>query len=495
MEVRKQMLPKKLIREEEERQREEKQNREKAVQPLALGAVNGAAKGVAATRQWQMVNRSDKPKAAIPKAVEPVVQPVKVQKKAAPQPNPMSAYDPLVKIAKSLPTISPAHQLAQKPVFNNRDGAKLYDALSRQLDAQGMAAIDSYYAGQVGTRLKARGVQNPSNALTQGLAQAWMGRRPEGERWNAVMNYPLSGAVLEELLALRPGLGNMSPGDLNRMINDQYRQTLDEKLSPEDRARAMNRLGIYEKEALVNRGMTAEEVEAIKAGKRSAGAEPLKMAADEEPDIDLRKQLSEQPQDESIEQMMEEMESALSDYDREQGIKVVEVEGNVYYDYTEPINQLLEQSLGEFKTHDVKGAPLKDYKTILDKLLWFRAQVDNGMPWDLKVDEPWKQQFGELRMPAFGDEFYFRGEKITRENLGNLTYGYLGSVMGVPPDFLYGMGGAANKVATDPQNRSLVYWFNEAMKAGEEKEYLDGPNDYPFVKLGVAMYQEDFETE
>ena len=74
MEVRKQVLPKKLIREEEERQREEKQNREKAVQPLALGAVNGAAKGVAAARQWQMVNRSDKPKAAIPKAVEPVVQ-------------------------------------------------------------------------------------------------------------------------------------------------------------------------------------------------------------------------------------------------------------------------------------------------------------------------------------------------------------------------------------------------------------------------------------
>lgn len=68
MEVRKQVLPKKLIWKEEEREQEEKQNREKAVQPLALGAMNGAAKGVAAARQWQMVNRGDKPKAAIPKA-------------------------------------------------------------------------------------------------------------------------------------------------------------------------------------------------------------------------------------------------------------------------------------------------------------------------------------------------------------------------------------------------------------------------------------------
>ena len=277
MEVRKQVLPKKLIWKEEEREQEEKQNREKAVQPLALGAMNGAAKGVAAARQWQMVNRSDKPKAAIPKAVEPVVQPVKVQKKAAPQPNPMSAYDPLVKIAKSLPTISPAHQLAQKPIYNNRDGANLYNALSRQLDSQAMDTINGYYARLAGDKLRSRGVKNPSGALTAGLAQAWMGRRPEGEMRKAVLNYPHSGAVLEDLLAMRPGLGNMAREDLERMISDQYRQTLDDALSPEDRARAMNRLGIYEKEALVNRGMTQEELEKIKA----AAPERMLLSANE----------------------------------------------------------------------------------------------------------------------------------------------------------------------------------------------------------------------
>jgi len=130
MEVRKQVLPKNLIWKEEEPGQEAKQ-KEQAVNALAQGAVNGAAKGVAAARQWQMVNRNDKPRAiAAPKAAGPVIQPVKAQKNAPPQPNPMSAYDPLVKIAKSLPTISPANKLAQEPLYNSRDAANLYNALS-----------------------------------------------------------------------------------------------------------------------------------------------------------------------------------------------------------------------------------------------------------------------------------------------------------------------------------------------------------------------------
>ncbi|MBQ2701143.1 MAG: hypothetical protein IJF65_08335 [Clostridia bacterium] len=415
----------------------------------------------------------------------------------SPAPNP---YEPLVQLAKQLPANTPAHQLAQKPIFNNRDGSNLYNALSRQLDAQGMATIDGYYAGLEGDKLKSRGVKNPSNALTAGLAQAWMGRRPEGEMWNAVLNYPDSGAVLEDLLALRPGLGNMAPGDLNRMINDQYRLTLDETLSPEDRARAMNRLGIYEKEALVNRGMTQAELEAVKAGKRAAGTESLKKMTSVESDADLRKQLGERAQDESIEQKLEEMESALSDYDREQGIKVIEVDGNVYYDYTEPINRMIEATVGDLQDRWVGNIPLDGtLPASLKNLLWFKDQMNHDGPWDLKENDPWKNMFDELRMPLYtgkedsDEKFIFRGQEISREDLGNILYGYMGRAMGLPPEILYGMGGAVKKLPADASTMDYIMGLSAALKAGEKGTYNDDANDYEKIRLGIALFEQDRE--
>ena len=260
MEDRRTALAKKLIwRKEEEAKQGAKQSQGKAVIPMAPGVANG----VAATRQWQMVNRNDKPK-TVTKTAEPVVQPIKAQEKAAPQTNAMSAYAPLVKIGRSLPTISPAYKLTQEPLYNSRDAANLYDALSRQLDEKAMDTINGYYARLAGEKLKGRGLKNPSGDLTLGLAQAWLGRRPTGAALDALMHYPDSKQVLEELLGVKPGLGNMSPRDLLEMINYEYQRTVDETLPLEDRARAMNRLGIYEQEALVNRGMTQEELEGVK---------------------------------------------------------------------------------------------------------------------------------------------------------------------------------------------------------------------------------------
>ncbi|MBQ2699991.1 MAG: hypothetical protein IJF65_02430 [Clostridia bacterium] len=368
----------------------------------------------------------------------------------APRENP---YEPLVQLAKKLPANTPAHQLAQRPITTRQEGINLYNALSPKLDSHRRRTVDHYFASLAGQKLKNIGIPQPPRDLTHRLSQVWLGQNPEENARTIMQKYPYSQGVLEEVM--------------------------------EDRDASSTPIA-YEMKTSANHGMT-EELKESRAGKTRPDEEFFETSA-----YDAQNRAA------SIDSKIPDndwlvKESALTDYDKQQGIKVIEADGELYYDYTEPINRLLERSLDAFKSSNVKGLPPKDFMIVLDRLLWFKDQVDNGMPWDLKVDEPWKQQFGDLQMPAFGDEFYFRGKRITRENLGNLTYGYLGSVMGVPPDILYGMGGAVHMKASDTEDRGLVYWLGEALKAGEEHEYLDGKNDYLFVKMGVEMYQSDFK--
>ena len=60
--------------------------------------------------------------------------------------------------------------------------------------------------------------------------------------------------------------------------------------------------------------------------------------------------------------------------------------------------------------------------------------------------------------PGSSEYFFFQGQYITREELGNITYGYLGSVMLIPDFILYIGGGvaAAGDILLNPIKETLV---------------------------------------
>lgn len=195
------------------------------------------------------------------------------------------------------------------------------------------------------------------------------------------------------------------------------------------------------------------------------------------------------------------MEDQLSDDDKKAGITVKTVDGACYYDYTDVVMNRLDEVLPEFQDNyvtflrnyfDTDGTGTYDELKevpIVDKLMFFTMQVNHYMPWDIKRDDSWTQQFGDIRMPYYGNErepeqVLFRGEQVTREDLGNITYGYLGSAMGIPDWMLY-IGGGVAKQGMDILKPSAFL-----------NGYLgDDPNDHRSILKGIEYYYEDHPNE
>ena len=103
-------------------------------------------------------------------------------------------------------------------------------------------------------------------------------------------------------------------------------------------------------------------------------------------------------------------------------------------DYTELIMSKLE--IAE------KQKPLSIMHNYFPEVLMrFYSMVTHGGPWDLKVDESWKKTISSDKMPTFGfpgntEYFFFQDQYVTREDLGNITYGYLGKAFGIGDELL-----------------------------------------------------------
>ena len=198
----------------------------------------------------------------------------------------------------------------------------------------------------------------------------------------------------------------------------------------------------------------------------------------------------------------------LTETDKKAGLKVVEKDGQFYYDYTDVVMNRMKEVLPDFyarkvlsyedyvdkftlKVNDkypIGSEPTVTdyYENVLGKLAFFFFQVTHGAPWDIKRDDPWRMQFGDIKMPYYGvkkEEFLFQGELITREDLGNITYGYLGSAMGLGEITLFWGAGVAN-------NWVNAIFYGKAYDP--EENYGDDPEDLDFVKKGIQMYYEDY---
>lgn len=193
----------------------------------------------------------------------------------------------------------------------------------------------------------------------------------------------------------------------------------------------------------------------------------------------------------------DEMMADLSDYDKECGITLVYIDGKWYYDYSTPINNRLKESLEEFQKHHVSSYeeyiekygtifytpdPLSWKAGVLGSFWWFRDQVNHNAPWDIKREEPWQTQFGDMRYPDADETVIVNGEKMTREDMGNYTYGYLGSAMGIDDTTLYWGGGVA-------KNGMSSIFGDEVY---QPPYYGDDANDHIMIEKGINAYCEDY---
>lgn len=204
------------------------------------------------------------------------------------------------------------------------------------------------------------------------------------------------------------------------------------------------------------------------------------------------------------------MMSKLSKEDIAAGITVIKIDGKYYYDYTTVVMNRLNEVLPDFYNHDIPtyeeyidkyslklfgkwivSVPGYDEYSaaVLGNLWFFYDEVTHGAPWDIKRDDPWKQQFGDIRMPYYdgnplkSERFAFRGEIVTREDLGNITYGYLGSAMGIGDVTLYWGGGVAAQ--------GLKNIFSEKVRDAS-KYYGDTEEDHHAIKKGIDLYYDDY---
>ena len=119
-------------------------------------------------------------------------------------------------------------------------------------------------------------------------------------------------------------------------------------------------------------------------------------------------------------------ESFLTDQDREAEVGIAIMDGKLYYDVTTPMTKLF---------HNAKKLA-EDKRWALNKMFWFKDQVNHNADWDIKRSDPWSKSVGTTYPGAHDAQIYFNGEYTTPEILGNLLYGYAGSAAWISEDML-----------------------------------------------------------
>jgi len=100
------------------------------------------------------------------------------------------------------------------------------------------------------------------------------------------------------------------------------------------------------------------------------------------------------------------------------------------------------------------------YGEVMPALLWFNNQVKPIARWDLKAEESWGLVFGNsIKYYSQDFNFIYRGEIIDSEDLGNITFGYLGSAMAFSLDTLeFGVWLAGDAAKEGERDSEMIKW-------------------------------------
>ena len=162
-----------------------------------------------------------------------------------------------------------------------------------------------------------------------------------------------------------------------------------------------------------------------------------------------------------------------------------------YPDYTEMIDEWMYGKEAEFQRivdesfpDPIDGNPCVD---LITPTVWFYNQVKDGGPMDIKRKDSWDKAF-----PGYDAEiFVYRGEVVDRGMMGNITYGYVGSVI-FSEEILDVGGGLVETKNRDKTGEGLV----GIIKAGYAvflPNHGEAPEDIVDIGKGVKMYEERYK--
>ncbi len=152
------------------------------------------------------------------------------------------------------------------------------------------------------------------------------------------------------------------------------------------------------------------------------------------------------------------------------GIEIVTWGLKQYKDVTRPIDRALIENVGVFEKN--RRNPI-----------WFYKQVKNNSPWDIKRPDSWNATIAVGTYPGSATTpVVYRYMLTSPEGLGNITYGYLGTVAGFSEaELLAGGDAAANGVGI----RSLKGIYNGI--AGVIKQ-ADSEEDKANIRQGIRWF-------
>ena len=141
-------------------------------------------------------------------------------------------------------------------------------------------------------------------------------------------------------------------------------------------------------------------------------------------------------------------------------------------DYTNGINEWLYKKEADFQNSRSKWG---DEIT----LIRFYNEVKTGGPMDIKERKRWNEAFNTDNMPFPNGFFVYNNQVMDAGTLGNITYGYIGTSLGYPPEILYYGGGFANV-----KNMGTEYFAIWPLLPN----YGDAPEDIKAIRDGIDLY-------
>jgi len=162
----------------------------------------------------------------------------------------------------------------------------------------------------------------------------------------------------------------------------------------------------------------------------------------------------------------------LTKEERTAGVLASRIGGKLYKDFSNPMNTALKNAETEFG-----GKFRLNYG-------WFISQVDHGKPWDIKLRDPWNNKIGAGTFPGQQTSIVVNGQITTPHELGNMTYGYLGTALGLTQlELLSGGDFAAGSYGKS--NAWTKFWGG----VGGVLTRADSPEDKIEIKAGIQWYK------
>ena len=131
----------------------------------------------------------------------------------------------------------------------------------------------------------------------------------------------------------------------------------------------------------------------------------------------------------------------------------------VLRDVTDEINSALREEILAIWYCEQEFLKRDDERDEFVLLLSFYFKVNDGCPWDIKLEKPWRETIG-TQFPGRGVEVIYNGIIMTPEDLGNYTYGCLGCMYGFDLGTLY----LGSEYAAGFPEEGTTAWDNEHLR-------------------------------